>query len=183
MLDARRGDPLDVVKTAWLADEFFPEVATRLAPYPLRLVVFSSPARIEQMRTDAVVVSPVIHALTLKRPYQACGVFTDESAGVWASCWINLPSTTLRGFFAGIRATGSRREYPQKSPIPCKPLQGTGPADISGAGGSAYQRRVSLIPAGSGGCSARPSTHQPTSMPKAPPCSTWLTQRRAMRPL
>lgn len=86
LLDARRGDPLDVVKTTWLADEFLPEVATRLAPCPLRLVVFSSPARIEQMRTDAVVVSPVAHALTPKRPYQARGVFTYESAGVWAGC-------------------------------------------------------------------------------------------------
>ena len=33
------------------------------------------------MRTDAVVVLPVAHALTPKRPYQA-RVFADESAGV-----------------------------------------------------------------------------------------------------
>ncbi|AMJ66537.1 hypothetical protein [Hymenobacter sp. PAMC 26628] len=81
LLDARRGGPLDVVETNWLADEFFPEAAARLAPCTLRLAVFSSPARIEQMHADAAVASPVAHALAPERPYQA-RVFADEGAAV-----------------------------------------------------------------------------------------------------
>ena len=81
LLDARRGGPISVVETAWLADEFFPGATTQLAPYPLRLAVFSSPARIEQMHTDAAVVSPVAYALAPERPYQA-RVFADEGAAV-----------------------------------------------------------------------------------------------------
>lgn len=69
------------METNWLADEFFPEAAARLAPYPLRLAVFSSPARIEQMHTAATVVSPVARALAPERPYQA-RVFADEGAAV-----------------------------------------------------------------------------------------------------
>ncbi|OGX91764.1 hypothetical protein [Hymenobacter coccineus] len=70
-----------MVETNWLANEFFPEAATQLAPSPLRLAVFSSPARIEQMHADDAVASPVAHALAPERPYQA-RVFADEGAAV-----------------------------------------------------------------------------------------------------
>ncbi|TPG66710.1 hypothetical protein [Hymenobacter nivis] len=81
LLDARRGGPIDVVETNWLAREFFPEAAAQLAPSPLRLAVFSSPARIEQMHADAAVAAPVAHALAPERPYQA-RIFTDEGVAV-----------------------------------------------------------------------------------------------------
>lgn len=81
LLDGRRGGPIAIDETDWLADDFFPAAAARLAPRPLSLAVFTSPARIEQQRVDAEVAVRVAHALAPERPYQA-HVFADEGAAV-----------------------------------------------------------------------------------------------------
>ena len=81
LLDARRTGPIETLETTWLADSFFPEAAASFAPRPLRLAVFSSPLRIEQLRSDTRVAPAVLHALGADRPYQA-NVFTDEATAL-----------------------------------------------------------------------------------------------------
>ena len=81
LLDARRTGPIETEETIWLADSFFPVAAASFAPRPLRLAVFSSPLRIEQLRTDTVIAPAVLHALGADRPYQA-NVFADEATAV-----------------------------------------------------------------------------------------------------
>ena len=76
LLDGRRTGPIGVAKTNWLANDFFPDAAARFAPHPLRLAVLSSPARVEQVRTDPAVVPHVARALSSERPYRA-RVFTE----------------------------------------------------------------------------------------------------------
>ena len=86
LLDARRTGPIETQETSWLADTFFPAVARHFAPRVLRLAVFSSPLRIEQLRTDTRVAPAVLHALGAERPYQA-NVFADEATAV---AWLAL---------------------------------------------------------------------------------------------
>ena len=81
LLDARRTGPIEIEETAWLANTFFPAAALHFAPRALRLAVFSSPLRIEQLRTDARVAPAVLHALGADRPYQA-SVFANEGMAV-----------------------------------------------------------------------------------------------------
>ena len=71
LLDGRRTGPIEVVETNWLTNDFFPDAAARFAPHPLRLAVLSSPARVEQVRTDPAVVPHVARALSSERPYRA----------------------------------------------------------------------------------------------------------------
>ena len=118
LLDARRGGPIAIAETNWLADEFFPAAAARLAPRPLVLAVFSSPARIEQVHHDAAVVSPVARALAPERPYLA-RVFADEGAAVG---WLMDPSAQARALAAATfaichprcPATGKTRGAPDE---------------------------------------------------------------------
>jgi hypothetical protein len=89
LLDARRTGPLSAEVAAWLSQEFFPKVAARLAPQPLRLAVVSSPERINQMYTDPVLAAAVGQALAEEHPYQA-GIFYDEGSAV---AWLmSLPA-------------------------------------------------------------------------------------------
>ena len=87
LLDGRRTGPIGVAKTNWLANDFFPDAAARFAPHPLRLAVLSSPARVEQVRTDPAVVPHVARALSSERPYRA-RVFTERGPTVE---WLAAP--------------------------------------------------------------------------------------------
>lgn len=81
LLDSRHCGPLDLFETAWLTRVFFPAAALQLAPCPLRLAVFSSPQRLEQMRDDASVAPAVQAALAPTQPYEAA-IFMDETEAV-----------------------------------------------------------------------------------------------------
>ncbi len=87
LLDARRLGPIAIDETNWLANEFFPHAAARLAPQLLRLGALTSPARIEQVRHDAAVAPHVARALAPGQPYQA-RVFDNEGA---AAAWLATP--------------------------------------------------------------------------------------------
>ena len=77
LLDGRREGAISRPVTVWLTTVFFPDAVAALAPRPLRLGVFTSPARLTQMHADAAVAEEVRHALASGQPYQA-GVFIDE---------------------------------------------------------------------------------------------------------
>lgn len=87
LLDSRCTGPIEVSETTWLADVFLPAVAALFAPRPLRLAVFSSPLRLEQMRSDEQVRPVVARALAAVRPYEA-SVFADEATAV---AWLGSP--------------------------------------------------------------------------------------------
>ncbi len=87
LLDGRRTGPIEVAETNWLANDFFPDAAARFAPHPLHLAVLSSPARVEQVRTDPAVGPHVARALSTERPYRA-RVFTEEGPAVE---WLATP--------------------------------------------------------------------------------------------
>ncbi|MET4076205.1 hypothetical protein [Hymenobacter sp. UYCo722] len=88
LLDSRRCGPLDLFETAWLTRVFFPAAVAQLAPHPLRLAVFSSMQRLEQMRTDASVAPAVQAALVATQPYDAA-LFTTETD---ALAWLQAPA-------------------------------------------------------------------------------------------
>jgi hypothetical protein len=88
LLDARRSGPLDLSETAWLTQEFFPKAVAQLAPHPLRLAVFSSMQRLEQMRTDPAVEPDVRAALAATQPYETA-IFIAEAEAV---AWLQVPA-------------------------------------------------------------------------------------------
>ena len=81
LLDSRRSGPLDLSEIAWLTYEFFPEAVARLAPQPLRLAVFSSMLRLDQLRHDTIVAPAVHNALAATQPYHSA-LFTAEAEAV-----------------------------------------------------------------------------------------------------
>ncbi|WP_345127596.1 hypothetical protein [Hymenobacter antarcticus] len=83
LLDSRRCGPLDLLQTAWLTHEFFPAAVARLSPHPLRMAVFSSLQRWEQMRTDAAVAPAVQAAIAPTQPYEAAIFMTEAEAVSW----------------------------------------------------------------------------------------------------
>ena len=87
LLDARRCGPLDLFETAWLTRTFFPAAVEQLAPRPLRLAVFSSLQRWEQMQHDAAVAPAVQAAIAATQPYEAA-VFLNETEAV---AWLQAP--------------------------------------------------------------------------------------------
>ena len=88
LLDSRRAGPLDLFETAWLTRVFFPAAVAQLAPRPLRLAVFSSMQRLEQMRTDAAVAPAVQAAIAVTQPYEAA-IFMGEAEAV---AWLQAPA-------------------------------------------------------------------------------------------
>ena len=87
LLDSRRCGPLDLFETAWLTRDFFPIAVAQLNPRPLRLAVFSSLQRLEQMRTDATVAPAVQAAIAATQPYEA-SIFMAEAEAV---AWLQAP--------------------------------------------------------------------------------------------
>ena len=87
LLDSRRCGPLDLFETAWLTRTFFPAAVAQLAPHELRLAVFSSLQRLEQMRTDAAVAPAVQAAVAATQPY-AAAIFMVEAEAV---AWLQAP--------------------------------------------------------------------------------------------
>lgn len=83
LLDGRRDGPIDAKAAAWLTDFFFPEAVRALAPARLRLAVFSSPARLEQLRTDVAVASTVERSLSAALPYDTAVFLTEGEALTW----------------------------------------------------------------------------------------------------
>ena len=83
LLDSRRCGPLDLFETAWLTREFFPAAVAQLNPRPLRLAVFSSLQRWEQMRTDAAVAPAVQAAIAATQPYEAAIFMVETDAVGW----------------------------------------------------------------------------------------------------
>ena len=88
LLDSRRCGPLDLFETAWLTREFFPAAVEQLNPRPLRLAVFSSLQRWEQMRHDAAVAPVVQAAIAATQPYEAA-IFMGEAEAV---AWLQSPA-------------------------------------------------------------------------------------------
>ena len=88
LLDSRRSGPLDLTETAWLTREFFPAAVAQLAPRSLRLAVFSSMQRLEQMRTDAAVAPVVKAAIAATQPYEVA-IFMVEAEAV---AWLQAPA-------------------------------------------------------------------------------------------
>ena len=88
LLDSRRSGPLDLFETAWLTRVFFPAAVEQLSPRPLRLAVFSSMQRVEQMRNDATVGPAVQAAIAATQPYEA-GIFMGEAEAV---AWLQAPA-------------------------------------------------------------------------------------------
>lgn len=88
LLDSRRCGPLDLYETAWLTRTFFPAAVAQLAPHPLRLSVFSSLQRWEQMRADAAMAPAVQAAIAATQPYEAA-IFLDEKDAV---AWLQAPA-------------------------------------------------------------------------------------------
>ena len=83
LLDSRRCGPLDLFQTAWLTREFFPAAVAQLHPRPLRLAVFSSLQRWEQMRTDATMAPAVQAAIAPTLPYEAAIFMAEAEAVTW----------------------------------------------------------------------------------------------------
>lgn len=83
LLDSRRCGPLDLYETAWLTNEFFPAVVAQLAPRLLRMAVFSSMQRMEQMRLDAVVAPAVQAAIAATQPYEVALFMVEADAVAW----------------------------------------------------------------------------------------------------
>jgi hypothetical protein len=88
LLDARRTGPINLPETEWLSREFFPLAVSLLAPRPLRMAVFSSLHRLEQMRTDTAVAPAVQAALAATQPYEAA-IFMQEAEAV---AWLRAPA-------------------------------------------------------------------------------------------
>ncbi|WP_216726583.1 BLUF domain-containing protein [Hymenobacter siberiensis] len=88
LLDSRRSGPLKLAETAWLTHDFFSVAVAQLAPRRLRLAVFSSMQRLEQMRHDAEVVPAVQAALAATQPYEAA-IFMGEAEAV---TWLQDPA-------------------------------------------------------------------------------------------
>lgn len=88
LLDSRRTGPINLRETEWLTQEFFPLAVAQLAPHPLRLAVFSSLQRIEQMRTDAALSPAVQAAIAPTQPYEAA-IFMQEAEAV---TWLLAPA-------------------------------------------------------------------------------------------
>ncbi|MDQ2770059.1 MAG: hypothetical protein M3Y54_06115 [Bacteroidota bacterium] len=88
LLDSRRSGPINLTETSWLTNDFFPEAVARLAPHPLRLAVFSSMLRLDQLRHDALVAPAVHDALAATRPYQSA-LFVAEAEAV---AWLQAPA-------------------------------------------------------------------------------------------
>ena len=83
LLDSRRTGPISLPETEWLTHEFFPLAASLLAPRPLRMAVFSSLQRLEQMRTDAAVAPAVQVAIAATQPYKAAIFMQEAEAVAW----------------------------------------------------------------------------------------------------
>lgn len=83
LLDSRRCGPLDLFQTSWLTRAFFPAAVEQLTPRPLRLAVFSSLQRWEQMRTDATVAPVVQAAIAATQPYQSAIFMVEAEAVEW----------------------------------------------------------------------------------------------------
>lgn len=88
LLDSRRCGPLDLFETAWLTREFFPAAVARLNPRPLRMAVFSSLQRWEQMQSDETVAPVVQAAIAVTQPYEAA-IFIVEAEAV---AWLQAPA-------------------------------------------------------------------------------------------
>ena len=88
LLDSRRSGPICLDETAWLAHEFFPAAVAQLAPRALRLGVFSSMQRMNQMRTDTAVAPAVRAAIAATQPYEV-GLFMMEADAV---AWLQAPA-------------------------------------------------------------------------------------------
>lgn len=87
LLDGRRDGPLVLETARWLGQQFLPDAARQLAPRPLRLAVFSSPARFEQRLVDVEVAAVVAEATAATQPYQT-SLFLDEGK---ALAWLAEP--------------------------------------------------------------------------------------------
>ncbi len=87
LLDGRRDGPLVLETARWLGQQFLPAAAQQLAPQPLRLAVFSSPARLEQRLADTEVAAVVAEAIAATQPYQT-SLFLDEGK---ALAWLAEP--------------------------------------------------------------------------------------------
>ncbi|MDQ2793935.1 MAG: hypothetical protein M3Y12_08005 [Bacteroidota bacterium] len=83
LLDSRRCGPIRTEETVWLSHTFFPLAIAQLAPRPLRLGVFSSLQRVEQLRTDMAVAPAVRAATAATQPYQAAIFMTEAEAVAW----------------------------------------------------------------------------------------------------
>ena len=83
LLDSRRSGPLDLFQTAWLTGTFFPAAVEQLSPRPLRLAVFSSLQRWEQMRTDTTIAPVVQAAIAATQPYQSAIFMVEADAVEW----------------------------------------------------------------------------------------------------
>lgn len=83
LLDSRRCGPLDLAETNWLTQQFFPAAVAQLAPRPLRLAVFSSMPRLEQMATDTALTPAVQAAIAATQPYAAALFTTEAEAIAW----------------------------------------------------------------------------------------------------
>ena len=83
LLDSRRCGPIDLPQTTWLVQHFFPAAVAQLNPRPLRLAVFSSLQRWEQMRTDAAVAPAVQAAIAPTQPYDTAIFMTEAEAVAW----------------------------------------------------------------------------------------------------
>ena len=88
LLDARRSGPIRADETNWLSRVFFPAALDELAPQPLRLGVFSSMQRMEQMHTDPAVAPAVQAAIAATQPYDV-GLFMLEADVV---AWLQTPT-------------------------------------------------------------------------------------------
>ena len=87
LLDGRRDGALVLETAQWLGQQFLPDAARQLAPQPLRLAVFSSPARFEQRLVDIEVAAVVAEATVATQPYQT-SLFLDEGK---ALAWLAEP--------------------------------------------------------------------------------------------
>jgi len=83
LLDGRRDGPLDVDITHWLSGCFFPEAVRTLAPHRLYMAALSSPARLQQLHTDATVAPAVARALAPEQPYHTAVFLTEAEALIW----------------------------------------------------------------------------------------------------
>ena len=88
LLDSRRSGPIDLTETTWLTNDFFPLAVAQLAPRTLRLAVFSSLQRLEQMRTDSAVAPVVQAAIAATQAYEAA-LFMSEAEAV---AWLQAPA-------------------------------------------------------------------------------------------
>lgn len=81
LLDVRRRGPADAPTSAWLVTDLLPAAVAQVAPLPLRVAVFNSPLRHQQLATDAALAPHIAHAIAPERPYQLRN-FADEGLAV-----------------------------------------------------------------------------------------------------